>query len=87
MQTFVLTCAAPNLRKAPSNVMNPSAGSEAASISTNEYQKLMDDRIHQIFNVALTTGADVLILGAFGCGAFRNSPEVVAELFKEAVDE
>lgn len=54
-QVDVLTCAAPNLRKEPSNVMNPSAGSEAASISTNEYQKLMDDRIHQIFNVALTT--------------------------------
>lgn len=39
------------------------------------------------FIVAQTTGADVLILGAFGCGAFKNPPEVVAQLFKEAVDE
>ena len=28
-----------------------------------------------------------MVLGAFGCGAFRNPPEVVAKLFKEAVDD
>lgn len=86
-QVDVLTCAAPNLRKEPSNIMNPSAGSSSAVINENEYRKLMKSRIYKIFTVAQTTEADVLILGAFGCGAFRNPPEVVAELFREAVDE
>ena len=31
--------------------------------------------------------AEVMILGAFGCGAFENSPEVVATSYKELVEE
>ena len=29
---------------------------------------------------------EVLILGAFGCGAFANPPEIVAKVFKEALE-
>lgn len=83
----VITCAAPNLRHVPSNAMNPNAGSKAANLKWNAYTELMRDRVNQIFKVALTTGADVLILGAFGCGAFCNPPDVVANLFKEATDK
>ena len=83
----VITCAAPNLRNHPSNEMNPFAGDQAAELNRQEYIILMRQRISQIFVAAQTTGADVLILGAFGCGAFRNPPEVVAKLFKEAVDD
>ncbi len=83
----VLTCAAPNLRRVPSNEMNPFAGESAADISKNEYRQIMTDRIAQIFYVAETVKTDVLILGAFGCGAFRNPPEVVAQLFEEATEK
>ena len=31
--------------------------------------------------------ADVLVLGAFGCGAFMNNPEVVAKAYKVAIQE
>ena len=31
--------------------------------------------------------ADILVLGAFGCGAFQNDPEVVARAFKTALQE
>ena len=30
-------------------------------------------------------GVDILILGAFGCGAFKNNPEVVAKAYKDAL--
>ena len=30
---------------------------------------------------------EVVILGAFGCGAFMNSPEVVAQAMKNVMNE
>lgn len=77
----ILTCAAPNLRERPSNAMNPNAGSTAAKISATELEKLLTSRIRRIFEVAVANGNEVLILGAFGCGAFRNPPELVARVF------
>ena len=77
----VITCAAPNLRHIPSNVMNPSAGSKKAEISYEELRELLTRRIQRIFEVAIASGAEVLVLGAFGCGAFRNPPKLVAEVF------
>ena len=79
----VITCAAPNLRHTPSNRMNPNAGSKRAEISEGELKKLHEKRIERIFEIAIANKADVLILGAFGCGAFRNPPEVVAQVFAE----
>ena len=40
-----------------------------------EYIVYQDDKI----------GLEVLILGAFGCGAFRNPPDVVAEIFNSLI--
>lgn len=83
----VITCAAPNLRSVPSNMMNPNAGSKAASVTYEGLRKLLTSRIQRIFEVALRNKADVLILGAFGCGAFRNPPKLVAEVFAEFTEE
>lgn len=77
----ILTCAAPNLRERPSNVMNPNAGTIAAKVTHAELEKLLTLRVKRIFEVAVANGDDVLILGAFGCGAFRNPPEIVAKVF------
>ena len=86
-QVDVITCAAPNLRRVPSNSMNPCAGSNSVNISKNELRALLSKRIRRIFDVAVSSGADVLILGAFGCGAFRNPPELVAEVFAEFTEQ
>ncbi len=77
----ILTCAAPNLRERPSNAMNPHAGDTAAKISSTELEKLLTARVRRIFEVAVANGNEVLILGAFGCGAFRNPPALVACVF------
>ena len=37
--------------------------------------------------VAAANGADILILGAFGCGAFANDPLVVARAYKAVMRE
>ena len=83
----VITCAAPNLRIIPSNYMNPSAGSRKADITLKGLRALHAARIQRIFEVAMANKAEVLILGAFGCGAFCNPPELVAEVFAECTEK
>lgn len=83
----VITCAAPNLRSIPSNRMNPNAGSKNADITYEGLRALHTARIQRIFEVAMENKAEVLILGAFGCGAFCNPPELVAEVFAKFTKE
>lgn len=45
------------------------------------------EKIRTILRIAGQYRHDCLILGAFGCGAFRNPPNHVAELFKEVFCE
>ena len=35
----------------------------------------------------MAKGTEVLILGAWGCGAFRNPPQLVAEIFAEYTEQ
>ena len=83
----ILTCAAPNLRERPSNMMNPHAGNAAAKITPSELEKLLTARIRRIFAIAVANSNEVLVLGAFGCGAFRNPPELVAKVFNKVMQE
>ena len=40
-----------------------------------------------IFRIGLLHHHDSLVLGAFGCGAFRNPPEIVAKVFYNVMQE
>lgn len=43
------------------------------------------NRIRNILEIAMDNNVDVLVLGAFGCGVFRNPPLLMAECFKKAL--
>ncbi len=77
----IITCAAPNLRARSGNLMNPNAGSLAVKVTRAELLDLLEKRIEKIFAIAATKQVEILILGAFGCGAFCNPPEIVAKAF------
>lgn len=77
----VITCAAPNLREIPTNSYNQDDGHKV-HISREALFETHKRRANQILSTAAKYEAEVLILGAFGCGAFRNDPNVVAAAYQ-----
>ena len=45
------------------------------------------NKIRTVFRIGLSYGHDALVLGAFGCGAFRNPPAEIARIFHEVMEE
>lgn len=82
----VLTIAAPNLRERPNNLYNPGKD-KPAQISDEKLFAIHETRLQHMFTVAAHHGAEIFITGAFGCGAFRNNPEVVARAYKKIIAE
>lgn len=80
IQCNVITCAAPNLR-------TDRDGTVRVRISNAELKELHIKRMRRILSIAASRGNDVVILGAYGCGAFKNPPEVVAQAMKHVVEE
>ena len=83
----VLTCAAPNLRENPRNQYNIDASEEKLTLTDEELYNIHVKRARNILNVAVKNEDDYLILGAFGCGAFRNNPEIVAKAYKDVLQD
>ena len=50
-----------------------------------EDRELMAAKIDAIFRVALMNGHDSLVLGALGCGVFKNPVRQVAAMFKQSL--
>lgn len=82
----VITCAAPNLRANPSNKYNPADG-KAVRVRDSELLVIHEKRLRRILDAAVREGVDTIILGAFGCGAFQNNPEVVARASKNVLKD
>jgi uncharacterized protein (TIGR02452 family) len=82
----VISCAAPNLNKNIYNKYNPETAVSIA-VSDEELFQIHLKRARHIMCVAAANGVKILVLGAFGCGAFRNEPAVVADAYKVACEE
>ena len=82
----VITCAAPNLREKPSNQFNQGDGDIAANISKDYLYTIHLSRAQAIVRSAIENGVQVLVLGAFGCGAFKNDPKVVAKAYYDVLN-
>lgn len=83
----VITCAAPNLRENPRNIYNNGNGINRIKISNKELFAIQEKRLRRILDVAAMEEEEVIILGAFGCGAFMNSPEVVSLAAKNVIKD
>ena len=71
----VMTCAAPMLIY----------GMEG--MDQSEYEAMVYRRITGMLKVAAYLGYKHLVLGAFGCGAFRNDARIISDLFYKALKE
>ena len=80
----VITCAAPDLRK-KSN-MHASIINNGTYMNDAELFGCHVKRAVHILSCAAAKGADTLVLGAFGCGAFQNNPETVAKAYKTVLE-
>lgn len=79
----VITVAAPDLRS-KHNIHVPGVGTYMNDAELFGYHV---KRAMHILTCAAAHGADTLVLGAFGCGAFENNPEVVSKAYKVAINE
>ena len=70
----IISCAAPEFRPAPNKY-------------PDGYETIIHNRIKKILDVAARELNEVLILGAWGCGAFGNSKEIVARCFMKLLPE
>lgn len=55
-------------------------------IKKDTFVKETKNRIYAQLWKAAQEGHDALVLTAFGCGAFKNSPKAMANLYKEVID-
>ena len=72
----------------PVNVIT-SAAPECYAFLTlpDNYKSIIRSRLKQVLDVAAAEGNEVLILGAWGCGAFRNPTYTVATVFLELLKQ
>lgn len=71
----VLTCAAPAI----SMLRQP--------VEKSGLERLLYDRIMGMLQVAAHEAYDYIVLGAWGCGAFGNDPELMSDLFYKALKD
>jgi uncharacterized protein (TIGR02452 family) len=72
-QADVITCAAPN----------NSVGLKYQSFTAQDNHDALKKRIQFVYNIAASESVDTLVLGAWGCGVFKQDPTEVASLMMQ----
>lgn len=73
-------------------VITSPAPNKGAMLQNNRRDELLEieavfkSRIEKVLTLAVLNNIDTLILGAWGCGVFRNEPEDVASYFKDVIN-
>ncbi len=78
----VISCAAPNLR-----YMSQYDSDWSKKVTDGVLFGIYKKRINRVLDMARFMQSEVVILGAFGCGAFANPPKLVARAMHEAINE
>lgn len=73
----VITCASPNY----------SVGLRTGVFSKEENTEALKERIKLVLEIAVANKIETLILGAFGCGVFKQDAQEVASIFKKWLQE
>lgn len=68
----VITCAAPNYN--------------FGDINFNHHAKVMTNRFTKVLRSAIENNQRNLMLGAWGCGVFKNPPDINAQIFRSVLD-
>lgn len=80
IEAGVITMPAINLNKSHmDNIQNQD--------STDNYEDIMIEKIEKMFNIASFHLCDNIILGAWGCGVFKNDPLVIANMFNKVIEK
>ncbi len=77
----VITLAAPKLRGGARN------GEKPRTVTDRELLEIHEARMRRFCDIAKTNGEEILILGAFGCGAYMNPTTVVAQAMRNVVKD
>ncbi len=83
----VITLAAPKLKEGTWIGERPQGAVDKELITDAELLEIHKARLRRLFELAKANEEEVLILGAFGCGAYNNPACVVAEAMLNVVKE